>query len=44
MWFLKPWAEWFTTLITASLVPLELFEIQRHPTLARIIVLLLTLP
>ena len=39
LWLAKPWAEWFTAFITASLVPLEIFEIHRHPTLIKTIVL-----
>jgi uncharacterized membrane protein (DUF2068 family) len=43
LWLAKPWAEWFTTIITSSLVPLEIFEIYRHPTAAKVIVLLLNI-
>lgn len=32
LWFLKRWAEWFTTIITTSLVPIEVYEIHQHPT------------
>lgn len=38
---MKPWAEWFTTIITGSLLPLEVFEIHRHPTIVKVIVFLL---
>ena len=41
LWLGKSWAEWFTTIITASLLPLELYELFRHPTVAKGIVLLL---
>lgn len=41
LWLTRPWAEWFTAIITGSLVPLEIFEICRHPTVAKVIVLLL---
>lgn len=41
LWLMKHWAEWFTAIITASLVPLEIFEIHRHPTITKVIVLLL---
>ena len=37
--FRARWAEYFTVVITASLVPLELYEIARHLTLARVTVL-----
>lgn len=39
----KPWAEWFTAIITGSLIPLEIFEIYRHPTIIKVIVLLLNI-
>ena len=41
LWLTKHWAEWFTAVITGSLVPLEIFEIHRHTTVTRIIVLLI---
>ncbi len=31
LWLLKPWAEWLTVIITGSLVPVEIYEIHRHP-------------
>jgi len=43
LWLAKPWAEWFTTIITGSLLPLEIFEIYRHPTVTKVIVLLLNI-
>jgi uncharacterized membrane protein (DUF2068 family) len=43
LWLAKPWAEWFTAFITGSLVPLEIFEIYRHPTILKVIVLLLNI-
>jgi uncharacterized membrane protein (DUF2068 family) len=39
LWMSKRWAEWFTALITASLVPFEVWEIHRHPTALKILVL-----
>jgi uncharacterized membrane protein (DUF2068 family) len=41
LWLAKSWAEWFTAIITGSLVPLEIFEIHRHPTIIKVIVLFL---
>jgi len=41
LWLMKPWAEWFTAIITASLVPVEIFEIHHRPTVAKFVVLLL---
>jgi uncharacterized membrane protein (DUF2068 family) len=43
LWLVKPWAEWFTAIITGSLIPLEIFEIHRHPTIGKIVVLVLNL-
>ena len=39
LWLNKRWAEWFTTIITASLVPLEMYELFRHPTIGKVAVL-----
>jgi uncharacterized membrane protein (DUF2068 family) len=39
LWLLKRWAEWFTVIITSSLLPLEIYEIHRHPTAIKILVL-----
>jgi uncharacterized membrane protein (DUF2068 family) len=43
LWLAKRWAEWFTTIITASLVPLEIYEIDHRPTVTKVVVLLLNL-
>ena len=43
LWFLKRWAEWFTVIITGSLVPLECYEIYRHPTPIKIFVLIINI-
>jgi uncharacterized membrane protein (DUF2068 family) len=43
LWLMKRWAEWFTVVITGSLVPLEIYEIYRHPTAVKIIVLIINL-
>jgi uncharacterized membrane protein (DUF2068 family) len=37
--FEKRWAEYFTVIITSSFLPLELYELVRHPTLAKVILL-----
>jgi uncharacterized membrane protein (DUF2068 family) len=39
----KRWAEWFTVIVTASFVPLEVYEIAREPHLVRIVVLVANL-
>ncbi len=36
----KRWAEYFTIISTAGLIPLELYEIHRHMTAVKIVVLL----
>jgi len=41
LWLVKPWAVWFSTIITSSLVPLEVREIYRHPTSAKVLVLVI---
>src|SRR6202050_5953669 len=43
LWMLKHWAEWFTVVITASLVPLEVWEIHRHPTAVKVLVLIINI-
>ncbi|MGA8741486.1 MAG: DUF2127 domain-containing protein [Terracidiphilus sp.] len=43
LWLLKRWAEWFTVLITASLVPVEIYEISHHPSLIKILVLVINI-
>ena len=39
----KRWAEWFSVIITSSLVPFELYEIHRHPTVLKVVALLVNL-
>ena len=43
LWLEKRWAEWLTVIITSSLVPIELYEIYRHPSPVRIAVLLINI-
>ena len=43
LWLMKPWAEWFTVIITSSLVPIELYEIHRHPSQLKVLVLILNI-
>jgi uncharacterized membrane protein (DUF2068 family) len=43
LWFLKTWAEWLTIVITSSLVPVEIWEIGRHPNVAKVVVLVVNL-
>jgi uncharacterized membrane protein (DUF2068 family) len=43
LWLAKRWAEWFTAVITGSLIPLEILEIHRHFTITKVIVLLINI-
>ena len=39
LWLRKRWGEWLTVIITSSLVPLELYEIHRHSSYVKLVVL-----
>ncbi len=39
LWLRKRWGEWLTVIITASLVPVEIYEICRHFSYVKIAVL-----
>jgi uncharacterized membrane protein (DUF2068 family) len=39
LWLRKRWAEWLTVILTSSLVPVEIYEIHRHPSWAKVAVL-----
>jgi len=41
LWMRKRWAEWLTTIITASLVPLEIYETAVRPSIGKATVLVL---
>jgi len=43
LWRLKRWAEWLTVIITSSLVPVEIYEIFRRPSSAKILVLFINI-
>jgi len=43
LWLMKHWAEWFTIMITSSLVPVEIYELYRHPTATKILVLIINI-
>jgi uncharacterized membrane protein (DUF2068 family) len=36
LWMRKRWAEWLTTIITASLIPLEIWELYHRPNLGKV--------
>jgi uncharacterized membrane protein (DUF2068 family) len=39
LWMRKRWAEWMTTIITASLIPLEIWEMFFKPTLGNAVII-----
>jgi uncharacterized membrane protein (DUF2068 family) len=41
LWLRKRWAEYFTIITTAGLIPLEVYEIHRHLTAIKIVVLVI---
>jgi uncharacterized membrane protein (DUF2068 family) len=41
LWLRQRWAEYLTTIATASFIPLEIYELGRHPTVAKTILLVL---
>ena len=43
LWLAKHWAVWFSTIVTSSLVPLEVREIYRHPTWPKFLVLVINI-
>jgi hypothetical protein len=40
LWMEKRWAEWLTVVVTASLIPLELWEMLHRPTVGKLAILL----
>jgi uncharacterized membrane protein (DUF2068 family) len=43
LWLVKRWAEWLSVIITSSLLPVEVYEIHRHPTVSKVLALLINL-
>jgi uncharacterized membrane protein (DUF2068 family) len=41
--FRKRWAEYFTIITTAGLIPLELYELAKHVTVAKIAILIINI-
>jgi len=39
LWLQRRWGEWATVVITGLLIPLEVYEIFRHPNVLKIVVL-----
>jgi len=40
LWLQRRWGEWATVVITGLLIPVEVYEILRHPSAAKILVLI----
>jgi uncharacterized membrane protein (DUF2068 family) len=43
LWLLKHWAMWFTVIITGSFLPLESYELARHPSGGKVGILVVNL-
>ncbi len=43
LWMQKRWGEWLTVIITGSLVPVEIYEIYRHPSAVKVAVLVINI-
>ncbi len=43
LWMVKRWAEWLTVIITSSLIPIEIYEIHRHPSWIKVAVFVINL-
>jgi uncharacterized membrane protein (DUF2068 family) len=43
LWLLKGWAMWFTVIITGSFLPVEIYELARHPSAGKVGVLVINL-
>jgi len=43
LWLLKRWAMWFTVIITASFLPIEIYELAHHPSVGKIALLVINL-
>jgi uncharacterized membrane protein (DUF2068 family) len=39
LWLRKRWGEWLTVIITSSLIPVEIYEICRHASYTKLVVL-----
>lgn len=40
LWSRRRWGEWFTVIITGSLLPFEIYELCRNPSWAKLVVLI----
>lgn len=39
LWLQRRWGEWATVIITGLLIPLEVYEVFRHPSILKVLVL-----
>jgi uncharacterized membrane protein (DUF2068 family) len=39
LWLQRRWGEWTTVVITGTLIPIEVYEIDRHPSIVKALVL-----
>jgi uncharacterized membrane protein (DUF2068 family) len=43
LWLERHWAEWFTVIVTSSLVPFEIFKLYQHASPIKIVLLILNI-
>jgi uncharacterized membrane protein (DUF2068 family) len=43
LWLQRRWGEWATVVITGLLIPVEVYEIFRHPSAAKILLLIVNM-
>ena len=43
LWLEKRWGEWLAVIITGSLIPVEIYEIYRHPSAVKVGVLVINI-
>ena len=43
LWLVKRWAEWFSVIITTSLVPVEVYEMYRHSSAIKALILIVNI-
>ena len=43
LWLRKRWGEWLTVIITSSLIPVEIYEIYRHPSAVKAVVFVINI-
>ncbi|HEY4842992.1 MAG TPA: DUF2127 domain-containing protein [Terriglobales bacterium] len=43
LWLVKRWGEWFSVIITTSLIPVEIYEIHRHHSATKCVVLIVNI-